>query len=130
MARPVSAPVAWRVHFETGDKIDTNAATPREAGEIAARRLALRGSHARIVKIKRVREQGAVPSGEAADTLPSGFPSHAVQRDIAAVHAARVMKPFSPVLTILAVSMLVLALASAFSAVAAADRAIELQERV
>lgn len=59
-----------------------------------------------------------------------GFPSHATQREIAAIEAARILRPWTPALTLIAAGLLVLSAALFVSAVAAADRAIEIAERV
>ena len=59
-----------------------------------------------------------------------GFPSHAVQRERAAVEAARRLAPWRPWLAFHAGALLVLSVALFVSAVTAADRAYQIAERV
>lgn len=69
-------------------------------------------------------------AGEQRREATNPFPSHAVQRERAAVEAARRLAPWRPWLAFLAGALLCLSAALFVSAVAAADRAIELAERV
>lgn len=59
-----------------------------------------------------------------------GFPSHAVQRERAAVEAARRLAPWRPWLAMLAAGLLVVSAVMIVNALAAAERAIEIAERV
>jgi len=74
------------------------------------------------------RETAAVqPPREA---ITEGFPSHAVQREIAAAHAARVMQPFTPAVIFVAAALFIAAMTLGLVAAERADRAIDLAERV